>query len=63
MSFINLDFLSVAAGYSIGIALMWSIHTVLFEEELDESTTERHNEAVRNSPYSWDYPYDTVTSD
>tara|TARA_B100001564_G_scaffold252377_1_gene214511 strand:+ start:168 stop:359 length:192 start_codon:yes stop_codon:yes gene_type:complete len=63
MSFINLDFLSVAAGYSIGIALMWSIHTVLFEEELDEATTERHNEAVRNSPYSWDYPYDTVTSD
>ena len=63
MNFINLDFLSVAAGYSIGIALMWSIHTVLFEEELDEATTERHNEAVRNSPYSWDYPYDTVTSD
>tara|TARA_R100001015_G_C4599920_1_gene154925 strand:+ start:821 stop:1012 length:192 start_codon:yes stop_codon:yes gene_type:complete len=63
MSFINLDFLSVAIGYSVGIALMWSIHTVLFEEELDESTTERHNEAVRNSPYSWDYPYDTVTSD
>ena len=61
MSFINLDFLSVAAGYSIGIALMWSIHTVLFEEELDESTTERHNEAVRNSPYSWNYPYDTAT--
>ena len=63
MSFINLDFLSVAAGYSIGIALMWSIHTVLFEEELDDKTTERHNEAVRNSPYSWNYPYDTATSD
>lgn len=63
MSFINLDFLSVVTGYSIGIALMWSIHTVLFEEELDESTTERHNEAVRNSPYSWNYPYDTATSD
>ena len=63
MNVIDLDFISVIIGYTAGLALMWSIHTVLFEEELDESTTERHNEAVRNSPYSWDYPYDTVTSD
>ena len=63
MSFINLDFLSVVTGYSIGIALMWSIHTLLFEEQEYDEQTEKHNEAVRNSPYSWDYPYDTVTSD
>ena len=63
MNVFTLDFQSVIIGYSVGIALMWSIHTVLFEEELDESTTERHNEAVRNSPYSWNYPYDTATSD
>ena len=63
MSLFPLDFLSVVIGYSVGIALMWSIHTVLFEEELDDETTERHNEAVRNSPYSWNYPYDTATSD
>jgi len=63
MNIISLDFSSVVIGYTIGIALMWSIHTVLFEEELDESTTERHNEAVRISPYTWHYPYDTATSD
>ncbi len=63
MSFLELDFLSVVIGYAVGIALMWSIHTVLFEEELNDETTERHNEAVRNSPYTWNYPYDTATSD
>ncbi len=63
MNIISLDFSSVVVGYTIGIALMWSIHTVLFEEKLDDETTERHNEAVRNSPYSWNYPYDTATSD
>lgn len=63
MNVFTLDFLSVVIGYSVGIALMWSIHTVLFEEELDEETTERHNEAVRNSPYSWNYPYDIPASD
>ena len=63
MNIFTLDFLSVAIGYSVGIALMWSIHTVLFEEEIDEQATERHNEAVRNSPYSWNYPYDIPASD
>ena len=63
MSLINLDFISVVIGYTVGIALMWSIHTVLFEEELNDETTERHNEAVRNSPYTWNFPYDTITSD
>ncbi len=63
MSFLELDFLSVVIGYAVGIALMWSIHTVLFEEELDDETTKRHDEAVRSSPYTWNFPYDTVTSD
>ena len=64
MGVISLDFQSVIIGYTIGIVLMWSIHTVLFEgdNEIDEQT-ERHNEAVRNSPYSWNYPYDIPTSD
>ena len=62
MSFLELDFASVVIGYAIGVALMWSIHILLFEEELDESTTKRHDEAVRNSPYSWNYPYDSSTS-
>ena len=63
MGVISLDFQSVIIGYTIGIVLMWSIHTVLFEgdNEIDEQT-ERH-EAVRNSPYSWNYPYDIPTSD
>ena len=61
MSFIQLDFLSVVIGYASGIALMWSIHTVLFEEDLDDTTAKKHDEAVRNSPYSWNYPYDTAT--
>ena len=63
MSFLELDFISVVIGYAVGIALMWSIHTVLFEEELDDATTKRHDEAVRNSPYTWNFPYDTAASD
>ena len=63
MNIVQLDFLSVIVGYAIGLCLMWSIHTVLFEEEIDEQTAEAHNEAIRNSPYSWNYPYDTGTSD
>ena len=63
MNIVQLDFISVVTGYVIGLCLMWSIHTVLFEEEIDEQTTEKHNEAVRTSPYSWNYPYDTATSD
>ena len=63
MNIVQLDFLSVNIGYVVGLCLMWSIHTLLFEEEIDEQTTETHNEAVRNSPYSWNYPYDTATSD
>ena len=61
MNIVQLDFLSVIIGYVVGLCLMWSIHTLLFEEEIDEQTTETHNEAVRNSPYSWNYPYDTAT--
>ncbi len=61
MNVIDLDFISVIIGYTAGLALMWSIHTVLFEEEIDEQATETHDEAIRNSPYSWNYPYDTAT--
>ena len=63
MGVISLDFQSVVIGYAIGIALMWSIHTLLFEEQEYDEQTEKHNEAVRNSPYSWNYPYDIPTSD
>ena len=31
MSFLELDFASVVIGYAIGVALMWSIHTLLFD--------------------------------
>ena len=62
MNIVQLDFISVVTGYAIGLCLMWSIHTVLFEEEIDEQATEKHNEAVRNSPYSWNYPYDVTAS-
>jgi hypothetical protein len=63
MNIIELDFSSVVIGYTIGIALMWSIHTLLFEGEEFDETTQKYNESVRNSPYSWNYPYDRSTSD
>mgnify|MGYP001315175668 CR=1 FL=1 len=62
MNIISLDFSSVVIGYTIGIALMWSIHTLLFEEDGFDETAEKYNESVRNSPYSWNYPYDSSTS-
>ena len=62
MGVLSLDIQSVVIAYSIGVALMWSIHTLLFEGQEYDEQTERHNEAVRNSPYSWNYPYDVTAS-
>ena len=44
MNIIDLDFQSVVIGYTIGIVLMRSIHTVLFEGENEiDDQTKRHN--------------------
>jgi len=63
MNIVELDFISVICGYVIGLCLMWSIHTVLFEETLDESATERSPEDHGDSVYHWNYPYNLAEHD
>ena len=63
MNILELDFLSVIIGYVVGLILMWSIHTVLFEEEIDDAATNRSPENFRNSIYHWNYPYNMVRDD
>lgn len=62
MNIVELDFISVVCGYVIGLCLMWSIHTVLFEETLDESAAERSPENNGDSVYHWNYPYNLSAS-
>ncbi len=63
MNIIELDFQSIIIGYVVGLGLMWSIHTVLFEETLDEQAAKRDNQNPDNSVYHWNYPYNHFTSD
>ena len=63
MNIIELDFISVICGYVIGLLLMWSIHTLLFEETLDESATERSLENTGDSVYHCNYPYNLAEHD
>ena len=63
MNVIELDFISVICGYVIGLLLMWSIHTLLFEETLDESATERSLENTGDSVYHLNYPYNMAEHD
>ena len=48
MNIIEVDFQSVVIGYVVGIALMWSIHTVLFEETIDEEKPKENNTTDNN---------------
>ena len=40
MGLISMDFQSVVIGYAVGVALMWSIHEVLYGDNNNEQRTE-----------------------
>ncbi len=63
MNIVELDFLSMIIGYVVGLLLMWSIHTLLFEETLDESAETRSPENTGDSVYHWNYPYNLARDD
>ena len=62
MNIAELDFQSVVIGYAVGIVLMWSIHTVLFEETIDEEKPKENNLYPNSSVYHGNYPYNLSTS-
>ena len=63
MNIIELDFMSIVIGYSIGIAMMWSLTQTVFHTEVnDDEGTKEGDENIRNSVYHWNYPYDLPTS-
>ena len=47
MGLISLDFQSIVIGYAVGIALMWSIHEVLYGDNNNEQRTEKDSEHTR----------------
>ena len=47
MGLISLDFQSIVIGYAVGIALMWSIHEVLYGDNNNEQRTETDSENTR----------------
>ncbi len=64
MNIIELDFMSIVIGYTVGVAMMWSLtQTVFYTENEDDGTTKRDDENSRGSVYHWNYPYNMFTSD
>ena len=64
MNIIEVDFLSIVIGYTVGVALMWSVTQTVFHTEVnDDEGTERHDQNFRDSVYHWNYPYNLPTSD
>ena len=64
MNIIELDFLSIVIGYTVGIIMMWSVTQTVFHTEVnDDEGTEGSDANFRNSVYHWNYPYNLPTSD
>ena len=47
MGLITMDFQSVVIGYAIGIALMWSLHELLYGDNNNEQRTETDSKNTR----------------
>ena len=64
MNIIEVDFLSIVIGYTVGVALMWSVTQTVFHTEVnDDEGTKEGDENIRNSVYHWNYPYNLPASD
>ena len=63
MNIIEIDFLSIVIGYTVGVALMWSVTQTVFHTEVnDDEGTEGHDQNFRDSVYHWNYPYNLFTN-
>ena len=63
MNIIEVDFLSIVIGYTVGVALMWSVTQTIFHTEVnDDEGTKESDENFRGSTYHWNYPYNLPTS-
>ena len=64
MNIIELDFLSIVVGYTVGVAMMWSITQTVFHTEVnDEKQTKESDANFRGGFYHGNYPYNLPTSD
>ena len=64
MNIIEVDFLSIVVGYTIGVAMMWSITQTIFHTEVnDDEGTKESDENFRGGFYHGNYPYNLPTSD
>lgn len=64
MNIIEVDFLSIVIGYTVGVALMWSVTQTIFHTEVnDDEGTKESDENFRGSTYHWNYPYNLPTPD
>ena len=62
MNIIEVDFMSIVIGYTVGVALMWSITQTIFHTEVnDDEGTKEGDENIRNIVYHWNYPYNLPT--
>lgn len=64
MNIIELDFLSIVVGYTVGVAMMWSITQTVFHTEVndDEEKTKEGDANFRGGFYHGNYPYNLPTS-
>jgi len=60
---IELDFISVAVGYVVGVLLTWSLTFTLFGCEKCDAKQKADSEYPYSSIYGWNYPYDNDTVD
>ena len=64
MNIIEVDFLSIVIGYTVGITMMWSLTQTVFHTEVnDDEGTKEGDENIRSSVYHWNYPYNLPTPD
>ena len=55
---IELDFISLAIGYIVGVCLTWSLTFTLFGCEKCDNENEERYDYTSGGSYSWNYPYD-----
>ena len=64
MNIIEVDFLSIVIGYTVGVTMMWSVTQTVFHTEVnDDEGTEGSDANFRNSVYHWNYPYNLAEHD
>ena len=64
MNIIEVDFMSIVIGYTVGVAMMWSITQTVFHTEVnDDEGTKESDANFRGGFYHGNYPYNLPTSD